>query len=150
VSEFPGRVLALDLGDARIGVAVSDPLGITAQPAGKIDSRGARADLKRVRELVDELDAFEVVVGLPLSLSGEHGPRADHARKFAQRLEASLPGISVTLWDERLTTAEVERAMVSDNVRRKRRREVIDSLAAVLILQSYLDGRSTSGTSPTP
>jgi putative Holliday junction resolvase len=146
VSELPGRVLALDLGDARIGLALSDPLGITAQPVGKIDSRGVAADLRRIRALIDEHQAVEVVVGLPLRLSGEAGPRAEQAREFARRLAESVPRVSVELWDERLTTAEVERAMIRGNVRRRRRREVIDSLAAVLILQSYLDARSVRGT----
>jgi putative Holliday junction resolvase len=148
VSEPPGRILALDLGDARIGLALSDPLGITAQPAGKVDTRGRAADLERIRSIVEEHDAVVVVVGLPLHLSGESGPRAEQAREFARRLAQAAPGVSVELWDERLTTAEAERAMIAGNVRRRRRREVIDSLSAVLILQSYLDARSSRRARP--
>ena len=145
MSELPGRILGLDLGDARIGLALSDPLGITAQPVGKVDSRGPTADLRQIRAIIAEHQAVEVVVGLPLHLSGESGARAEQAREFARRLGASVPGIAVELWDERLTTAEANRAMISGNVRRRRRREVIDTLSAVLILQSYLDARSIGG-----
>ena len=145
MSELPGRILGLDLGDARIGLALSDPLGITAQPVGKVDSRGPTADLRQIRAIIAEHHAVEVVVGLPLHLSGESGARAEQAREFARRLGASVPGIAVELWDERLTTAEANRAMISGNVRRRRRREVIDTLSAVLILQSYLDARSIGG-----
>ena len=147
MSELPGRILGLDLGDARIGLALSDPLGITAQPVGKIDSRGPTADLRQIRSIIAEHQAVEVVVGLPLHLSGKSGTRAEQAREFARRLGASVPGIPVELWDERLTTAEANRAMISGNVRRRRRREVIDTLSAVLILQSYLDARSIGGKS---
>jgi len=148
VSEFPGRILALDLGDARIGLALSDPLGITAQPLGNVDARSPAADVRRVRAIIAEHEVVTVVVGLPLHLSGESGPRAEQARKFARRLADAAPGVSVELWDERLTTAEAERAMIAGNVRRRRRREVIDSLSAVLILQSYLDARSIREASP--
>jgi putative Holliday junction resolvase len=150
VSELPGRILGLDLGDARIGLALSDPLGITAQPAGKIDSGGTTANLRRIRAFIAEHQVVEVVVGLPLHLSGESGARAERAREFARRLGSALPGVSVEMWDERLTTAEAERAMISGNVRRRRRREMIDTLSAVLILQSYLDARSSVGTKPPP
>ena len=148
MSEFPGRILALDLGDARIGLALSDPLGITAQPLGNVDARSPAADVRRVRAIIAEHEVVTVVVGLPLHLSGESGPRAEQARKFARRLADAAPGVSVELWDERLTTAEAERAMIAGNVRRRRRREVIDSLSAVLILQSYLDARSIREASP--
>jgi putative Holliday junction resolvase len=147
VSEPPGRILALDLGDARIGLALSDPLGITAQPLGKVDARGPAADVKQIRAIIDDNQAIAVVIGLPLHLSGESGPRAEHAREFARRLSAAVPGIPVELWDERLTSVEVERMMIAGNVRRRRRREVIDSLSAVLILQSYLDARSVRESS---
>ena len=133
-----GRVLALDLGDVRIGLALSDELGITAQPAGCLARSGGRSDLKAIRVLVEEHGVSRIVVGLPLLLSGEEGTRAQGARETADRLRRTLPGIAVELWDERLTTAEAERVMIADGVRRKRRRETIDAMAAVLILQSWL------------
>jgi putative Holliday junction resolvase len=134
----PGRVLALDLGDSRVGVAVSDPLRITAQPLIPIRA----ADLNQVRELVREHEVGCVVVGDPLLLSGVAGERSRRAREFADRLRRRLPGVAVELWDERLSTVQAERVLTAGHVRRDRRKGVIDSLAAVLILQSYLDARA--------
>ena len=130
-------MLALDLGDARIGLAVSDELGITAQPLGYLASTSKRADLHAIAMLVEEREVTRVVVGYPLLLSGEEGSRACEARETAERLRKTLV-VPVELWDERLTTAQAERELVGDGVRRSRRRKVIDSLAAVLILQSWL------------
>lgn len=144
-----GRVLALDLGDARIGLALSDELGFTAQPAGNLARTGSREVVRAVAKLVAGHGVSRIVVGHPLHLSGEEGERARDARETARRLEASL-SVPVELWDERLTTAEAERALIEGGVRRARRREVVDSLAAVLILQSWLsahplDGQPTEG-----
>ena len=140
--EPPGRTLALDLGDARVGLAISDPLGLTAQPAGRLDCRGRDRRLRRLREIIAEHGVVRVVVGRPLHLSGAVGRSAEAASAFAAALAEAHPAIAVEMWDERLTTVEVERAMISDNVSRRRRREVVDSLSAVLILQSYLDARA--------
>jgi putative Holliday junction resolvase len=139
------RFLALDLGDVRIGVALSDPLALTAQPLETIRRVGPRKDLHRICELVRDKQAGCVIVGLPLLLSGEEGTKAVEAREFAEQLRRRLPGVQVELWDERLTTAEAERTMLTDNVSRKKRRERMDALAAVLILQSYLDSRGAGG-----
>lgn len=137
------RVLALDLGEVRIGLAVSDPLGVTAQPLGFLRRHGEASDALSIRALVEEHGAGRVVVGHPLLLSGDRGSRAEHAERFAERLRSRLPGdVAVVLWDERLTTAEAERILLSDGVRRRRRREVVDAMAAVLILQSWLDARA--------
>ncbi len=149
LSERPGRILALDLGDVRVGLALSDPLGITAQPLGKFERRGPKVDLRRVRELIGEHEVERVVVGHPLLLSGEAGERALDAQDFAARLERSLAGVPVVLWDERLSTVEAERAMIRGDVRRKKRKQVIDTLAATLILQSYLDAQA-AGAGGTP
>ena len=142
----PVRILALDLGDVRIGLAVSDPLGITAQPLPHIrtGSLGVRRLAGRIAEVARGEEAAEVVIGLPLLLSGEEGERAAKTREFAAALETFLPGVPVHLWDERLTTVEVERAMIAGNVRRNRRKQKIDSLAAVLILQGFLDVRASA------
>jgi len=140
-----GRFLALDLGEVRIGVALSDPLALTAQPLETIRRVGPRKDLHRISELVRAKEAGCVIVGLPLLLSGEEGTKAVEAREFAEQLRRRLPGVRVELWDERLTTAEAERTMLAGNVRRKKRRERMDALAAVLILQGYLDSRGAGG-----
>lgn len=144
-----GRVLALDLGRARIGVAISDELGIAAHPLDSVACRGARVDVARIGELVREHGARRVVIGLPLLMSGEEGSGAADARRFADRLRARLEGVDVDLWDERLTTVEAERTLIAADVGRRRRRKVVDGLAAVLILQSYLEAQeSGAGSEP--
>jgi putative Holliday junction resolvase len=139
----PGRVLAIDLGDVRVGLALSDPLGLTAQPYETLERRGLRSDLARIVEHVRRHDVCRVIVGLPLLMSGEEGSRATGAREFAAKLAASLGSIPVEMWDERLTTVQAERALVTGDVSRRKRREVVDRLAAVLILQNWLDARSS-------
>lgn len=133
------RVLGLDLGDKRIGVALSDPLGWTAQGLAVIASAGGtKSDLRRIKELAAKHEVEKVVVGLPLNMDGTAGPRAEKARVFADRLAGAL-GLPVELWDERLTTAQAERLLINADVKRAGRRQVIDKIAAVLILQNYLD-----------
>ena len=141
MTDGPSRVLALDLGDRRIGYAVSDPLGLTAQPAGELESKSPARNVEAVRALVESRDVRCVVVGHPLLLSGEAGERAEQARRFADLLRGALPGIAVELWDERLTTRQAERVLLAGNVRRGRRRQVVDRMAAALLLQSWLDAR---------
>jgi putative Holliday junction resolvase len=136
------RVLAIDLGERRVGYALSDPLGITAQPAGEFESHGIGRNVEEVRRLAASLGAFRVIVGHPLLLSGKSGTQAERASAFAERLRAAVDGVDVELWDERLTTRQAERALISGSVRRKRRREVVDRMAAALLLQSYLDARA--------
>ena len=133
----PGRVLGLDLGQARIGVAVSDPKRRLAVPVGTIRT-GAPADLKAIARLVGEKDVALVVVGHPLRLSGERGPEARNAERFAEALRAGLP-VPVVLWDERLTTVEANRALKEAGARGRDRRRAVDRSAATIILQSYLD-----------
>lgn len=130
-------MLGLDLGDARIGVAISDPDRRVAVPIGTIRT-GAPADLKAVAQLVAENDVTLVVVGHPLSLSGEAGSRARHAEEFASGLRAFLR-VPVVLHDERLSTVEAERALRAAGAPGRRRRAVVDRSAATVILQSYLD-----------
>lgn len=141
----PGRVLAIDLGDVRVGLAMSDALGVTAQPYETLQRRGSRQDLDRIVGHVRRHDVQRVIVGLPLLMSGEEGSRAHGARAFAARLAARLGEVPVELWDERLTTVQAERALVSGDVRRRKRREVVDRMAAVLILQNWLDSRVAPG-----
>lgn len=143
----PGRILALDLGDVRIGMAVSDPLGITAQPLPylPVGNLGTRRLAAAVAAEARRREAAEVVIGLPLLLSGDEGERAGKSRDFAAALTPNLPSVPIHLWDERLSTVEAERVMIAGNVRRDRRRQKIDSLSAVLILQAFLDARAACG-----
>ena len=135
----PGRVLGLDLGDARIGVAISDDDRRLAVPLGTIHT-GAPADLKAIAKLVEEHDATAVVIGLPLSMTGERGPAAAKAESFAGALRSYLH-VPVVLHDERLSTVEAERVLRSAGVGGRERRKVVDRSAAAVILQAWLDGR---------
>jgi putative Holliday junction resolvase len=135
----PGRVLGLDLGDVRIGVAISDDDRRMAVPLGTIHT-GAPADLKAIAKLVEEHAATTVVVGLPLSMTGERGPAAVKAGSFAEALRSFLH-VPVELHDERLSTVEAERALREAGVSDKRRRHQVDEVAATVILQAWLDAR---------
>lgn len=140
VADVRGRVLGLDPGERRIGVAISDPLGMIAQPHSVIDRR-EEDPLGTVRNLVTEYDVSVIVVGLPISLSGREGPAADAARVFAGEVSETVD-CEVELMDERFTTVTAEQALIEGKVRRDRRRVVRDKVAAAVMLQVYLDGRS--------
>lgn len=131
------RIVALDVGDRRIGVAVSDPLGWTAQAHSVIDRRRLSADLSAVARLVEELEAERVVVGYPRRLDGSVGAAAQRIEEFAGELAKAL-SVPVELYDERLTTVEAEAALLEADVSRNRRRRVVDKVAAALILDGYL------------
>jgi len=141
-----GVRLGLDPGDARIGVARSDPSGFLATPVETVQ-RG-RGDLARLAALVEEVAALEVIVGLPRSLSGREGPAAVKVREFAAALARRIAPVTVRLYDERLTTISAE-AMLRDRGRKgAKRRAVVDQAAAVLILQQALDRERTTGDLP--
>ncbi len=149
----PGRLLGVDLGQVRIGLALSDALAITAQPLPAIFCSDAHKDVERLAQLIGEHGVTRVVIGLPLLMSGEEGKGAAAAHRFADRLRkrirAANDDVAVDMWDERLTTVQAERTLISANVKRRRRKQVVDGLAAVLILQNFLDSRSTdSGSAP--
>lgn len=131
------RILALDVGDKRIGVAVSDLLGITAQGVETIYTCGFARDIERVCELLKRYETNRVLVGDPLRLSGAAGAQAEKARAFAKEL--SDRGFDVRMSDERLTSVSAEKTLIEAGVRRDKRKTVIDMLAAGYILQSYLD-----------
>jgi putative Holliday junction resolvase len=142
----PGVRLGIDPGDARIGVARSDPSGFLATPVETV--RRGRGDLARIAAILAEEGAIEVVVGLPRSLSGGEGPAAAKSRDFAAALARRIAPVPVRLCDERLTTVSAE-AMLRDRGRKgSRRREVVDQAAAVLILQHALDSERASGVAP--
>lgn len=134
------RILALDVGEKRIGVAISDPLGLTAQGLGVIERRDLLRDVAALKALVADFPVQEIVVGLPRHLDGRPGTHAEMALELAEVLGREL-GVPVIPWDERLTTREAERLLVSADVSRKKRRRVVDQVAAALILQGYLDRR---------
>lgn len=138
---MPGRVLALDVGKARIGVAVSDPDRTVALPVGTIRVAGGIQDLRAVADLVERYEVAEVVVGLPLSLAGERGSAARHAEELADGLRAILE-VPVHLQDERLSTVEAERGLAAAGADGRARRRSVDQAAASIILRAYLDRTS--------
>jgi len=135
------RIMGLDVGDKTIGVAVSDELGWTAQGVETIKRESKEKDLTRLIEWIERYQVAEIVVGLPKNMNGTIGPRAELCLSFAKFLEerTSLP---VRMWDERLTTVAAEKMLISADVSRKKRKTVIDKMAATLILQGYLDAKS--------
>lgn len=135
------RLLSLDIGDVRIGVAVCDGLEIAAFPVGTIRRVGSlKRDVAAVANLAAEQEAEGIVAGLPLSLDGEVGPQAQKTQGFAQALARSVD-IPVVLWDESLSSVEANDLMIGQGVSRAKRRTLIDQMAAVLILESYLEHR---------
>ena len=139
------RAIGLDLGTKTIGVAVSDELGLTAQGLPTVPRRGPRKDLETLTRLATELGADRFVVGLPINMNGTEGPKADAVRVFGASL-GEATGLRVEFQDERLTTAEANRTLLEADVSRKKRREVVDRLAACLILQGWLDAQPSSNS----
>lgn len=138
-------VLGIDLGKKRIGLAISDPTERVALPAGMIESRGRKADLAAIRRLALERDVQRIVVGLPLHMNGRAGPEAEAARAFAAALQSEL-GLPVETLDERWSTVEAERTLrETGQARRKRRPGSVDTLAATLLLRTFLERRARVG-----
>ncbi|GGJ17382.1 Holliday junction resolvase RuvX [Paenibacillus hunanensis] len=135
------KILGLDYGDRRIGVAVSDAFGWTAQGVEVIDRQRNTAVDERIAELIQEHEISEIVVGLPKNMNGSIGPRGQICIEFAEHLRESVH-LPVHLWDERLTTMSAERTLIEADVSRKKRKQVVDKMAASLILQNYLDSKS--------
>jgi putative Holliday junction resolvase len=131
------RIMALDVGEKRIGVALSDPLGITAQGLTVYQRITTAKDLAYLTALFRKHEASELLIGVPRHMNGEIGPEAERIIGFGQRLGRKC-GVEPIFWDERLTTVQAERALLEANVRRRQRRQVIDQVAAVLILENYL------------
>lgn len=133
------RWLGLDLGHVRIGVALSDPLGVTAQPLTVLKSAGTQKDIIAIGELVDQYDVNQVIVGLPLNMNGTESATTKKVREFTLKLSGRL-NVPVLFLDERLTSKQAERLMIEGDSRRKDRRQKIDKVAAALLLQSALHG----------
>jgi putative Holliday junction resolvase len=136
------RVLGVDMGQRRIGVALSDSLGMTAQPLMVIERQGTSADLQALAALAVKHEVAAIVVGLPLTLRGERGPQAQRVLAFADALRRQV-AVPVEFVDERLTTVQGERALIATDTSRRKRKQVIDQVAAQLILQQYLDMHRT-------
>ena len=135
------RIIGLDYGSRTVGVAVSDPLGITAQAVETItrkDENKLRRTCARIEELIREYQAERIVLGLPKHMNNDIGERAEKSLEFQKMLEKRT-GLHVVMWDERLTTVEADRTMMETGIRRENRKEYVDMLAAVFILQGYLD-----------
>ncbi|MEO8029059.1 MAG: Holliday junction resolvase RuvX [Bryobacteraceae bacterium] len=134
----PARILALDLGKRRIGLAISDPLGITAQGLPTLQRTRIRDDFAALGRIIEEQGVQSILIGNPLHMSGREGRGSEHAREFAERLTAET-GCPVTLWDERLTTVEAQRVLRESGASIEKRARSVDRLAAVILLESYLD-----------
>ncbi|KIL44495.1 Holliday junction resolvase RuvX [Jeotgalibacillus soli] len=136
------RVMGLDVGTKTVGVAISDALGWTAQGIEtiKIDELAGQFGFKRIKQLVDDHEVSKIVVGLPKNMNNSIGPRGEACIQYADSLKKKL-GLEVILWDERLSTTAAERVLLEADVSRKKRKKVIDKMAAVFILQGYLDSQ---------
>jgi putative Holliday junction resolvase len=135
-----GRILCIDYGEKRLGMALSDELGVTAQPLGKIEAESREDQIKEIKKVAEEKGVSEVVVGFPLTLKGEVSHAASKVTAFATDLNRHLC-LPVVTWDERLSTKQSEKVLIESGMRRKKRKQVVDSVAAAVILQSYLDAR---------
>lgn len=133
-----GRVLALDFGKRRIGLALSDAMGMTAQGLETFERTTIREDLARLSELAADRSVSLILMGDPLRLSGQPGAQSEYAREFARRLGAHC-GLPVKFWDERLTTVEAQRVLRESGISSRKRAAAVDRLAAVILLKSYLD-----------
>ena len=136
----PKRVLGLDVGSKRIGVAISDLLGITAQGLATIQRRNKRTDFAALEKVIREHGVTEIVMGLPLRMSGAEGIQAEKMQLFAEEVRKRFK-LPVHLWDERLTSAQANRLLRETDMSIKRRGEVVDQMAAVLILQSWMEAK---------
>lgn len=132
------RILALDHGSKRIGLAISDELGMIAQPLEYFDAAPLEDFLKRLKEVVDSRKVEEILVGLPRNMNGTYGPAAEKALEFVAVLKNTM-AIPVKTWDERLTTVQANRALIESGTRRDKRKQRVDQTAAAILLQSYLD-----------
>jgi len=134
--------MSLDLGSRTIGVAVSDLTGLIANGVETIHRTSLERDFARIGELVTQWEVEEIVLGYPKNMNGTIGERAKLSENFAEELRSRFTGITVVLWDERLSTVAAERVLINADLQRKKRRKIIDMMAAVVILQNYLDSKA--------
>lgn len=133
-----GRIMGLDIGDKTIGVAVSDLMGLTAQGVTTIKRVGKKKDIEEIKKIIAERQVNKIVSGLPKNMNGTVGPQGEKVQKFCELLKAET-NLPIEFWDERLSTVAAERSLIEGDVSRQKRKKVIDMLAAVIILQGYLD-----------
>lgn len=136
------RALGLDIGDRTIGIAVSDLLGMTAQGVETIRRTTLEADIQRLQELMAQYDTKLLVSGYPRNMNGTEGSRCEFVKEFCSEVQKVDPEVKVEFWDERLSTVAVTRSLIEADVSRKKRKKVVDKMAAVFILQGWLDSRS--------
>lgn len=136
------RKMSLDVGTRTIGVAVSDLMGMIANGVETIHRKSEQQDFSRISELVKAYEVDTLVVGYPKNMNGTIGERAQACQTVAQKLKDLLPDLAIVLWDERLSTVAAERVLIDADMRRKKRKNVIDMMAAVVILQNFLDSRN--------
>ncbi|MBI4040908.1 MAG: Holliday junction resolvase RuvX [Deltaproteobacteria bacterium] len=133
----PTRLLALDVGDKRIGTALSDEMGWTAQPHTTIQRKNMKADLYHIEKIISEFNVCKVIVGFPLNLFSQETPQTQKVKKFILSLEKKIK-IPVETWDEAFSSKEAEKLLISADMSRKKRKQVIDKIAAAVILKSYM------------
>lgn len=138
------RYMGLDFGDKTIGIAISDDLGWTAQPKAVIRRRNLTDDFAILKEYIEKYDVQEIIVGLPINMDGTEGIRVKRTEEFVNFLRKKVD-IPVQVWDERLTTKQAENILLEADLSRRRRKEVIDQIAASIILQNYLDAKYNKG-----
>ena len=138
----PPRILGLDVGSKRLGLAISDPLGITAQGLETLHRQNKRSDFAQLEQVIREYRVAEIVIGLPLRMTGAEGIQAEKMQAFAEEIRRRFR-LPVHLWDERLSSAQANRLLRETDMSIKRRGEVVDQMAAVLILQSWMDAKSS-------
>jgi putative Holliday junction resolvase len=137
---MPMRTMGLDVGTKTVGVAVSDELGLTAQGVTTVRRTNLRTDLAELKKIIAERGVEHVVIGLPLNMDGSEGPRAQASREFGDQV-VKATGLTVEYWDERLSTAAAQRVLLEADVSRQKRRQVVDQMAASIILQGWMDAR---------
>lgn len=144
------RIMGLDVGDKKIGVAISDSLLITAQGKETLFRESLKVDIDKLIDYINEYDVHKIVVGMPLNMNGSLGPQGEKTKQFVAKLEKKLihstridREIEIVYWDERMTTMGATRSLIETDMSRKKRKGVVDTVAAVLILQGYLDGNRT-------
>ena len=142
---IPGRILGLDIGSKRIGVAISDEMGFIASPVGMV-LRGA-ATGQEIRQHAARLGAVRLLVGLPVGLSGREGPQAKDVRDYVDSIASEI-GLPVEYWDERLSTSIAEKSLIASGSRRDKRKQQVDTVAAAVILQGYLDSQRWAAKHP--
>jgi putative Holliday junction resolvase len=135
------RILGLDIGEKRIGVAISDELYFSANGLDVIERKNNGEDINKIAEIVSRYNVVKIVVGLPKNMDGSVGPSGEEVKKYVNKLQNALE-VEVDFWDERLSTVAAEKTLIEADISRKKRKKVIDKMAAVFILQNYLDFKS--------